>query len=184
MTCIALLRAINLAGRSQVAMSDLRELLARLGMTGARTLLQSGNVVFRGAARSTSQLERRLESEGETHLGIRTDFFVRTAAEWNAIVAGNPFPDAARQDPGHLLLMLLKKAPGVKELEALQSAISGREVVRGGTRHAYIVYPDGIGRSRLRNALVEKKLGMRGTGRNWNTVLKLQTLADQLSSSR
>ena len=39
--------------------------------------------------------------------------------------------------------------------------------------HAYIVYPNGIGRSRLTNTLIERTLGTRGTGRNWNTVLKL-----------
>ena len=43
-------------------------------------------------------------------------------------------------------------------------------------RHAYIVYPDGIGRSRLTNKLIDSKLGTRGTGRNWNTVLKLADL--------
>ena len=46
----------------------------------------------------------------------------------------------------------------------------------GGHKH-YIVYPDGIGRSRLTNALIDKQLGTRGTGRNWNTVLKLTALA-------
>jgi uncharacterized protein (DUF1697 family) len=45
---------------------------------------------------------------------------------------------------------------------------------------AYIVYPDGIGRSRLTNQLIEKMLGTRGTGRNWNTVLKLDALADSM----
>jgi len=59
---------------------------------------------------------------------------------------------------------------------ALQAAIKGREVVRAKGRHAYIVYPDGIGRSRLTNVMIEKKLGTRGTGRNWNTVLKLAAL--------
>ena len=40
---IALLRAINLAGRKPVAMGDLRTLAARLGCDDARTLLQTGN---------------------------------------------------------------------------------------------------------------------------------------------
>jgi uncharacterized protein (DUF1697 family) len=39
------------------------------------------------------------------------------------------------------------------------------------------VYPDGIGRSRLTNRVIETKLDTRGTGRNWNTVLKLAELA-------
>jgi uncharacterized protein (DUF1697 family) len=42
----------------------------------------------------------------------------------------------------------------------------------------YTVYPDGIGRSRLTNKMIEKKLGTRATGRNWNTVLKLGALTE------
>jgi uncharacterized protein (DUF1697 family) len=48
-------------------------------------------------------------------------------------------------------------------------------------RCAYIVYPDGIGRSRLTAAMIEKHLETRGTARNWNSVLKLDTLADSMS---
>jgi uncharacterized protein (DUF1697 family) len=73
--------------------------------------------------------------------------------------------------------MVLKQAPDAGAVEALQAAITGREVVRAVGRQAYITYPDGIGDSRLTINVIEKKLGSRGTGRNWNTVLKLGTLA-------
>jgi uncharacterized protein (DUF1697 family) len=179
MIYIALLRAINVAGHAQVKMSDLRDFLDTLGFAGARTLLQSGNVVFRSAARSSAQLERRLETEAGTHLDLQTDFFVRTAGEWQEIIAHNPFREEAVRDPGHLAVMFLRNAPGKEDVNALQAAIKGREVVRAGGRHAYIVYPDGIGRSRLTNALIEKKLGTRSTGRNWNTVLKLGALVEE-----
>jgi uncharacterized protein (DUF1697 family) len=62
-------------------------------------------------------------------------------------------------------------------VSALQQAITGREVVRANGREAYIVYPDGIGRSRLTTALIEKKFGTRGTARNWNTAVKIAVLA-------
>jgi len=50
--------------------------------------------------------------------------------------------------------------------------------VHGDGQQAYIVYPDGIGRSRLTAALIERKLATRGTARNWNTVMKLAALAE------
>ena len=176
MIYIALLRAINLAGRSQVSMSDLRELFTTLGFADVRTMLQSGNVVFRSRVRSGAQLERRLETETAKHL-LQTDYFVRSADEWRGIVADNPFREEAVRDPGHLTVTFLKKAPSRQDVDALQAAIKGREIVRPGSRHAYIIYPDGIGRSRLTSAMIEKMLGARGTGRNWNTVLKLAGLA-------
>ncbi|PYM07117.1 MAG: hypothetical protein DMD82_06565 [Candidatus Rokuibacteriota bacterium] len=182
---IGLVRAINLAGRNRVAMADLRKLLRGLGLEDVRSLLQSGNLVFRSDAHTSAQLERLLEDAAKHRLGLETDFFVRTARDWKAVIAGNPFPREAERDPGRLLVIFLKDAPDRDGVKALESAITGREVVRAKGRHAYIVYPDGVGRSRLTSALIEKKLGVRGTGRNWNTVLKLGALAGPpLAASR
>ena len=177
-TYLALLRAINLGGHQQVAMADLRDLLRQLGFRDPRSLLQTGNLVFGGQTRTTAALERRLEAEAEKRLALQTDFFVRTAEEWKAVVAQNPFREEAKRDPSHLVVFFLKAAPEVKAVETLQAAIKGRETVRAKGRQAYIVYPDGIGRSRLTSALIEKSLVTRSTGRNWNTVLKLGALAN------
>jgi uncharacterized protein (DUF1697 family) len=174
---IALLRAINVGGHKKVAMSDLRDLLTRLGFVDTRSLLQSGNLVFRSDGRTGANVERLLEAEAAKRLDLRTDFFVRTAEEWKAVIARNPFRDEAERDPGHLVVMFLKAAPDVKNVKALQAAITGPEIVRAEGKQAYIVYPSGIGRSRLTSTLIEKKLGTRGTGRNWNTILKLAALA-------
>lgn len=174
---IALLRGVNVGGHNLVAMSDLRDLLTQLGFFEARSVLQSGNLVFRSTARTNADLERLLEVQAEKRLDLHTDFLVRTAKEWKAVVARNPFPNEAERDPGHLVVLFLKSAPNVKDVEALQRAITGPEIVRADGRHAYIVYPAGIGRSRLTNTLIENKLGTRGTARNWNTVLKLAALA-------
>jgi len=176
-TYIALLRAVNLGGATQVSMTALRELLTRMGFDDVRSVLQSGNLVFRTEGASASELELRLESQVEETLKLHTDFFVRTEAEWRAIIAQNPFPREAERDPGHLLVTALKLAPKVKEWKALQAAIQGPERVNGLGRQAYIVYPDGTGRSKLTLRLIETKLGSRGTSRNWNTVNKLATLA-------
>jgi len=59
---------------------------------------------------------------------------------------------------------------------ALKAAIRGPELVRAQGKQLYLIYPAGIGRSKLTAALIEKHLGTRGTGRNWNTVLKLAAL--------
>ena len=172
--CVALLRAVNVGGRGTVAMADLRELLSGLGLGQPRSLLNSGNLVFEAPRRAAAALERLLEREAAARLGLETDFVVRTATEWRELVAANPFTDEARDDPGHLLAMVLKGAPSAAALAALRDGIVGRERVELAGRTAYLVYPDGVGRSRLTAALIEKRLGTRGTARNWNTVLKLQ----------
>jgi uncharacterized protein (DUF1697 family) len=170
---VALLRAVNVGGRNAVAMSALCDLIGGLGFDGARSLLQSGNLVFASAKKKGATLEQALEAETVKRLGLSVDYLVRSAEEWSEIVARNPFPKEAGADPGHLLVMCLKTAAQAKDVKALQAAIRGREVVEADGKQLYLVYPDGVGRSKLTSALIEKTLGIRGTARNWNTVLKL-----------
>lgn len=174
---VGLLRAVNVGGRSQVAMPDLRHLLTNLGFDDVTSLLQSGNLVFKTDVGSGATLEAALEAETQKRLGLKTAFFVRSTKEMDAVIASNPFPAEANRDPSHLLVVFLKDAPRAKAVEALRAAIKGPELVQARGRHAYIVYPAGIGRSRLSNAVIETRLGTQGTGRNWNTVRKLAALA-------
>jgi uncharacterized protein (DUF1697 family) len=172
-TYVALLRGINVGGRNLVAMSDLRELFETLGFAGAKSLLQSGNVVFKSDRLTGAKLEKLLERETAARLGVAAGFVVRSAAEIQQVVVDNPFPKEAKVDPGHLVVMFLKAAPEPEKVRALQAAIKGPEYMRCNGNHLHVVYPDGIGRSKLTSNLIEQKLGTRGTGRNWNTVLKL-----------
>jgi uncharacterized protein (DUF1697 family) len=175
-TYVAVLRAVNVGGRNLIGMSELRAFAEQLRLDDPRTLLQSGNLVFKSAARPAADLERLLDSEAAARLGLETDFMVRSAADWQAIIERNPFPREAKKDPGHLLVMVLKQAPNPADVKVLRAGITGREVVEAVGAQAYLVYPDGVGRSRLTTALIERTLGTRGTGRNWNTVVKLAAL--------
>jgi uncharacterized protein (DUF1697 family) len=176
---VALLRAINVGGRNLIAMSELRSLLESLGFAGTRSLLQSGNLIFESGRRKGAMLERLLETETAKRFEIAVDYFVRSADELELIVARNPFPVEAEQDPGHLVVHFLKEAPKASDVKELQSAIRGPEVVCSEGKQLYVVFPEGIGDSKLTNALIERKLGSPRTGRNWNTVLKLNALAQE-----
>ena len=156
-----------------VPMAELRALLEGMGLGGVKTLLQSGNVIFSGEAKDAAMLEQKLEAAAKKKFGRAIEFFVRDAATWKKIVAGNPFAGEAKRDPSHLVVLCLKEAPGKEALAALKAAIVGREVFRPGERCLYISYPDGIGTSKLTNAVIDRKLGLSGTARNWNTVLKI-----------
>jgi uncharacterized protein (DUF1697 family) len=173
---VALLRAVNVGGRRSVAMTDLREAASSLGFSDVRTVLQSGNVVFGATGRSATAIERALEAAIESRLGLEADCLVRTARQWAALVRDNPFRAEARTDPGRVVLMCLKATPDPGAVNALSAAITGPERLRAAGRELYMVYPDGIGRSRLTGVLIERVLGTRGTSRNWKTVLKLAAM--------
>ena len=175
-TYVALLRAVNVVHHQRVEMAELRSAVEGMGYSGVETLLGSGNLVFVGPPQPTDEVEELLEREFTRRLKLTTDAFVRTAEEWAAIVAHNPFPKEAEGDPSHLLLYALRTVPNPPSWKALTIGISGPEVARGWDRHAYVVYPDGVGRSKVTLPFLEGRLGTRGTGRNWNTVLKLARL--------
>jgi len=174
---IALLRAINVGGRNKLPMADLRHLFESLGFAGARTLLQSGNVVFDAGRRKAGALEKLLEKETKSHFDLDIDYVVRTAAEWKKVISDNPFPKDARRDPSRLLVMFTKTPPASTAVKALQTEIKGPERIRAIGRQLYIVYAAGIAKSKLTNTLIERRLNVRGTARNWNTILKLEAQA-------
>ena len=176
-TWIALLRGVNLGPSRRLLMSDLTGVFRALGYGDAKTLLQSGNVVFRAAEKSAAKLERRLEAETEKRLGLTTTYLLRSAAEWAAIVAANPFPKEAAADPARTVLVALQAPPAAAAVAALARANPGREKLRAMGRELYVYYPDGQGESKLTAPLIDRHLGGVATARNWNTVLKLARLA-------
>jgi uncharacterized protein (DUF1697 family) len=157
-------------------MTDLRNFLTQLGFEDVRSLLQSGNLVFSSKVRTGAELERFLEMEAVKRFGMEIDFFVRSPDEWKTIIRQNPFRKEAELDPARLVVLLFKSAPEAEDVATLQAEIKGAEVVKAKGRQVYAYYPDGQGRSRLTNAVIERKIG-RCTGRNWNTVLKLAIVA-------
>lgn len=173
---IALLRAVNVGGRS-LKMAALVALAGELGFQNPRTLLQSGNLVFDGLDAPDAVIEARLEAALEARFGFAVDVICRSAAEWAKLVAANPLPDAARDDPARLHVLPLKTVPQTGALERLRAAIKGREAAALVGRDLYLVYPDWAGRSKLTIQVIERVLQTRGTARNWNTVLKLGEMA-------
>jgi uncharacterized protein (DUF1697 family) len=176
-TYLALLRGINVGGHKRVEMAALRQLATGLGLADARTLLQTGNLVFRAPGRPAAEIEEALESETRRRLGVTVDFVVRTARALTALVAANPFPSQARTDPAHLLVLFAKRPPEAASIAGLTAAIKDREIARAAAGHVYVYFPDGVGRSRLTPSLIDKSLATRVTARNWNTVLKLDAMA-------
>jgi uncharacterized protein (DUF1697 family) len=174
---IALLRGINVGGNKMVSMAELRALLSKTGFEDVQTLLQSGNVVFGCAKKSPAALERELESVLEKALKMKVDFHVRTADEWRQLIDANPFSAEAKTDPSRLLVICYKSALNPAKVKAAQAAITGPERLHADGRHLYMTFPDGQGNSKA--AIVVGKMLGAGTGRNWNTVLKLAAICDR-----
>jgi uncharacterized protein (DUF1697 family) len=172
---VALLRGINVGGGKMVAMAELRKMLESLGFRDVKTLLQSGNAVFRGAAQPPAKIEAQLEAAMPKHFGFGCDYHVRTAAELHAAIEANPLRSEAEKNPSYFTVSFYKAPLDTAAVKAAQAAIVGPEILRADGCHLYMYWPEGQGRSKAGIA-VGKALKVQGTARNWNTLLKLAAL--------
>jgi uncharacterized protein (DUF1697 family) len=164
---VALLRAINVGGSGKLPMQKLVRLCTDLGFAEVRTYIQSGNVVF-ASRKGEAAVRVALEAALTKALGKPADVAVRSAAEMAAVRDGNPFPTAP---PAKVGVAFLGKPLPRTALEEV--VIPDKEEIVLGAREAYIHFPDGMGRSKLK---LPKAWGP-ATVRNINTVARLAAMA-------
>jgi uncharacterized protein (DUF1697 family) len=181
MTFVSFLRGINVGGNKTIPMARLKSAYESLEFASVKTLLNSGNVVFETTETNRAKLRQTTEAAVEKEFGFRPVIVLRTAAELKKIIAQNPFAEMAKDDPSHLLLMALAEKPKAGAKANLAKVYSGPEEIEIKGENVYVTYPNGIGKSKLTNALLEKHIGV-GTARNWNTLTKLLTLAEQVEN--
>jgi uncharacterized protein (DUF1697 family) len=172
---VALLRGINVGGRTVLPMADLRRVATGCGFESVQTYIQSGNLIFTSSARAAAvaeQLELAIAAEG----GPAPAVAVRTRAELSRVVDGNPYVERST-DPKqlHVAFAVRDAAPAAVDPSELQRFAPEELTVSGA--QTYLFLPNGIGRSKLAEFLTRQK-GAVGTVRNWRTVLKLLALAE------
>ncbi|MFJ4876430.1 DUF1697 domain-containing protein [Streptomyces sp. NPDC088745] len=174
----ALLRGVNVGGGKKLPMAELRQLLAELGHSDVRTLLASGNAALTtDSAASEDALAHDLEAAVEKRFGFSVACLVRDHAYLRAVVDACPFPAAELE--GRQLHANFSSAPlDAERFAGIDPAAHLPEEFRLGDRVLYLYAPDGLGRSKLAEALAKPALnkGLTVTSRNWNTVVKLVEL--------
>lgn len=180
---IAMLRGVNVAGHNKIKMEALRALCESLELRDAQTYVQSGNVVFRTKERNLAALAKRMEDAIERSFGFRPAVIVRTTSELKDAVAKNPFAKRRGIHPGKLLVTFLASDPTMEARDQVLKMKTEPEELRIDGREVYIYFPNGMGRTKLSWPTIGKMLGTSGTGRNWNSVIKLLEMAEKLEAS-
>lgn len=179
----ALLRGVNVGGNRLVPAAILREIGTDAGFGAPATLLNSGNLVLgagrpetRAAACATpDDVARLVRDELGSRLGLEVDVVVVTLADLDAVVAANPFPAESADEPSKVLVTFYPVPPDPERLAALDlSGLPERMVWAGGAGFTH--FPVGAGTTKLTPAFLRRALGVDGTARNWNTVVKLRGL--------
>jgi uncharacterized protein (DUF1697 family) len=169
---IALLRAVNLGARNKVPMAELRALLAEAGLPGARTHLQSGNVVVR----SDDEVGPLIRETVRRNFGVDEPVMVRSLPRLTEIIAANPFPAAAATRPTLTRVIFLAEHPSPDRVRRLEE----RDDARVLDREVYLDYRTHVHGNSLNSAMVARRLGIHGTERNWTTITAIANLAKDI----
>ncbi len=174
---VALLRGINVGPTTRLSMVDLREALASLGYSNIRTVLNSGNAIFEGAAGPPAQEAERIHAALEARLGLRIQVLVKAGKEIAAIVGENPLTGMA-SNASRLILTFTQERSSLTRLAGLVQKDWSPEALAVGKHAAYMWCPNGTIASRVAQE-VGRTLGELGTTRNWSTVEKIHGLLSE-----
>ena len=172
---VALLRGVNLGGKTKVEMAVLRQLLDDAGGTDIQTHLNSGNALF--AARSAAAAVKictQVEKALTAAYGRSIPIVLRSSTALGKALAHEPFPGA---DPSRVLVAFLSKPAPAEIVAALQAIDSGRDEVVAHGSELFLHCPDGIAESKLALAASKPGADIVSTARNWRTVTRLHQLS-------
>lgn len=173
---VALLKGVNVGGRSTLAMGDLRAVVAGLGHEQVRTYINSGNVLFRTPQPGREAIATDIRVALRSAVGRDVAVVVRSRDDLAAVVATDPFPDA---DPRQLHVSFLSAPLDAAAAAAVTKLLEGHpERVALRDSEFYIDFVNGAGRSKLDSKRLERAAGVGATARNWRTVTTLLRLLE------
>ena len=177
---ISMLRGVNLGAHNRIKMDALRALYRSLNLQDPRTYVQSGNVIFRTKEKNASRLSKQIQAAIERTFKCNSEVILRTPDEFRKVVASNPFSGRPEIEPGKLLVTFLSGEPPASAQQTLEVFKRHPEEIHLLGRELYIYFPNGAGRSKLPWASLAKQMKVQGTARNWNSVLKMLEIAEEL----
>ena len=173
-TYISLLRGINVGGQKMIKMDALQKLYELMGFQGVTTYLQSGNVVFKANNFSIQALEQKISEEIQKSFSFVVPIIVLSIDKLQQIISNNPFANDANKDVSFLHVTFLASQPIGIDYKMIEDKKQNGEEICLTHIAVYLYCPNGYGRTKLTNNLLENKLKVGATTRNWKTVNELQ----------
>jgi uncharacterized protein (DUF1697 family) len=132
--------------------------------------------VFEAPAKVVRRLDEVIAARIEEDLGLRVPVVLRSADELDAVLRDNPFLDRT-DDEKALHVMFLRDHPAEDRVDALEPERSPPDEFAVVGRDVYLLCPNGVARTKLTNAWLDRRLDTVSTSRNWRTVRKLHEMA-------
>lgn len=174
---IALLRGINVSGQKLIKMERLCESVSRLGFEDVSTYIQSGNILFSFADTEIANICDLLSGMILSDFGFDVGVIVIEPGELEKTIADNPFSNRTPENSTQPYVGFLSEIPSSENVKSLEDVDFGNDEFHIIGKRIYIWYADSAGKTKLSNAVIERKLKVVSTARNWKTVQKLRELS-------
>ncbi len=177
---LALLGSINIGG-NRIKMVDLKAALAKEGFADVITVAASGNVILT-TDKEPPMLEIQLESIVERSFGFKSCAMVRTKTEVQSAIDDNPFHGTGEEHGSDKMVhsIFLSAQPEQAAFDALleEHKDKGSERLALGDRVLFLDYVHGVGVSDLSSKFLERRLKVKGTARNMNSLKNILSKMD------
>ncbi|MDI1255758.1 MAG: DUF1697 domain-containing protein [Flavobacterium sp.] len=178
-TYIALLRGINVSGHNMIKMELLRGFLKELDFENITTYINSGNILFQSKLTDTAKLELLIHQKIAEKFGFLIPVVIVTLEHLKTVATNNPFAEVEIPDPTQPFVAFLSDIPSQANIAILSAIDFGSDKFHVSNKAIFLIYANGAaGKTKLTNALLENRLKVRATSRNWKTVHKLIALAE------
>lgn len=171
---VLLLRGVNVSGANRLPMPEFRQMLLEQGLQQIHTHIQSGNAVF--VDPGVADMEAKITAAMKDRFGFAPAMFVMDLAEYDAILAANPYRQQGLTDGGKVHIYFLAAPVAAAEISTLSSFAAGGEALKQTDKALYLLAPNGIGRSVLA-AKLEAGLKVAKTARNQTSAMAIAALA-------
>jgi uncharacterized protein (DUF1697 family) len=175
MRYVALLRGINVGGKSLVRMADLKDCVEKLGYDDVSTFIASGNVLFETPERDAATLESTLEQALERRFGLPIAVVVRSRTDLRRTVEAIPSSWIGNDRLGVNVAFLRRTLDGRRLARELQPRAGVDELVATKSALIWATRRDALTRSGMQK-LIGGAAYKDMTVRNLNTTLKLHEL--------
>lgn len=174
---VALLRGINVSGANRILMLDLRKLFESLGFKKVTTYIQSGNVIFLSKDDNKLRIENLIKSKILKAFGMQTSVIVISKNNFNKTYLNNPFIENRGDiNQKKLCVIFLNQTPDMEQFDLIENNPKFPEEIILMNKVIYAHYVNGFGKSKLTNNIIESKLKVIATMRNWRTVTNINSL--------
>lgn len=178
-TYIALLRGINVSGQKIIKMELLRKAVAELGFENISTYIQSGNIIFKSTESDAEKLGDLIAGKIKDHFSFDVPIVMVTPDYLKQVIALNPYQNRTLSDPAQPYVAFLSEVPKEENTGVLKTLDFGNDEFTIVGKSVYLLYLN-AGKTKLSNTIIESKLKVKATSRNWKTIHKLLALTETI----